>query len=231
MRMTRPQARIAEDIQTMVNGLLGKKIGMTRVFTQDGQWIPVTVIQVGPCTVVQRKTAGTDGYEAVQLGFVEKKEQRCVKPLKGHFSKMGVSPKQYLTEFHVPASSELKSGDEIRSDIFQVGEMVDVTGTSKGRGFAGVVRRHHYSGGPGTHGSNFHRAPGSIGQSAYPSEVIKGKGLPGHMGHERVTLQNLEVVDVNNEKSLILVRGAVPGANGGLLTVRHSVKGRKKGSK
>lgn len=215
----------------MVNGLLGKKIGMTRVFTKDGRWVPVTVIQVGPCTVVQRKRTERDGYEAVQLGFGEKKEQRCTKPVLGHFAKNGVSPKQHLAEFHVPADSELKAGDDVRSDIFQVGEMVDVSGTSKGRGFAGVIRRHHYSGGPGTHGSNFHRRPGSIGQSAYPSEVIKGKGLPGHMGHERVTLQNLEVVDVNAEKCLILVRGAVPGADGGLLTVRHSVKTRKKGSK
>ncbi|HNR32083.1 MAG TPA: 50S ribosomal protein L3 [Candidatus Hydrogenedentes bacterium] len=210
----------------MLNGILGRKVGMTRLFTADGRWIPVTLIEAGPCTVVQRKSAAKDGYDAVQLGFGEAKEGRCTMPVRGHFKAAGVTPKRHLFEFRVTGDDELKPGDEIKTDIFAIGEFVDVTGTSKGKGFAGVIKRHHYSGGPGTHGSNFHRAPGSIGQSAYPAEVYKGKGLPGHMGDERVTAQNVEVVDVDSEKNLLVVRGAVPGANGGLLMVRRSVKGR-----
>lgn len=213
----------------MVNGLLGRKLGMTRIFTEDGRWIEVTLVQAGPCTVVQRKTKGTDGYEAVQVGFEDAKEKRCTKPVLGHFKRSGVAPKRLLREFRVEGSSELRPGDEIRTDIFKVGDHVDVSGTSKGRGFAGVIRRHGYQGGPGTHGSNFHRRPGSIGQSAWPAEVYKGKDLPGHMGDTRVTTQNLEVLEVDAEKNLLVLRGCVPGARGGLVVVKHSVK--VKGSK
>jgi large subunit ribosomal protein L3 len=213
----------------MVNGLLGRKLGMTRIFTEDGRWIEVTLVQAGPCTVVQRKTKGTDGYEAVQVGFEDAKETRCTKPQRGHFKHAGVNPKRILREFRITDASELKAGDEIRTDIFKAGDHVDVSGTSKGCGFAGVMKRHGYQGGPGTHGSNFHRRPGSIGQSAWPAEVYKGKPLPGHMGDVRVTTQNLEVLEVDSEKNLLVLRGCVPGARGGLVVVKHSVK--SKGSK
>ena len=208
----------------MLNGLLGKKLGMTRIFTEDGRWIDVTLLEAGPCTVVQRKTQGKEGYDAVQLGFGDVKERRITKPLQGHFAKLGVALKRTLREFRVDKTSELKPGDEVRADIFQTGDRVDVCGTSKGKGFAGGIKRHHWDGGPSTHGSNFHRAPGSIGQSASPGRVIKGKTLPGHMGCERVTTQNLEVVNVDIAKNLLVVRGCVPGANGGLVMVRKSVK-------
>jgi large subunit ribosomal protein L3 len=209
----------------MVNGLLGKKLGMTRIFTEDGRWIEVTLLEAGPCSVVQRKTADKDGYEAVQMGFGDVKEKRCSKPLQGHFAKAGVAPKRHMREFRVPQDSELKPGDEVKADIFQAGDRVDVCGTSKGKGFAGVIKRHGFGGGPGGHGSHFHRAPGSVGQSADPAKVYKGKKLPGHMGHARVTSQNLEVVSVDPEKNLVAVRGCVPGANGGMVVVRKSVKG------
>lgn len=208
----------------MATGILGKKLGMTRIFTQDGQWVDVTLVQAGPCVVIQRKTEKKDGYEAVQVGFDDIKPKRCTKPLKGHFEKAGVPPKRFLKEFRVDADNPLKPGDEIKLDIFKIGDRVDISGKSKGRGFAGVVKRYGYSGGPGTHGSNFHRRPGSIGQSAYPAEVYKGKGLPGHMGNVRVTVQNLEVVDVVPEKNLLVIRGSIPGANGGLVEIKHTVK-------
>lgn len=213
----------------MLNGLLGRKLGMTRIFTEDGRWIEVTLVQAGPCTVVQRKTKDTDGYEAVQVGFEDVKEARCTKPVLGHFKRSGLEPKRTLREFRVEGSSELKPGDQIHTDIFKVGDLVDVSGTTKGRGFAGVMRRHGYQGGPGTHGSNFHRRPGSIGQSAWPAEVYKGKPLPGHMGNIRVTTQNIEVLEVDTAKNLLVLRGCVPGAKGGLVVVKHSprVKGTK----
>ena len=209
----------------MVNGLLGRKLGMTRVFTEDGRWIEVTLLEAGPCMIVQRKTTDRDGYNAVQVGFGEIKEARCNKPLAGHFAKAGITAKRVLREFRIDASSDLKPGDEIGTDMFKVGDHVDVSGTSKGKGFAGVIKRHGMKGGPGSHGSHFHRAPGSIGQSADPSKVYKGKRLPGRMGNAKVTTQNLEVVTVDAEKNLIAVRGAVPGANGGLVVLKHSVKG------
>ncbi len=212
----------------MATGILGRKVGMTRIFTEDGRWIDVTLVQAGPCIVVQRKTKEKDGYEAVQLGFEEIKPKRCTKPLLGHFQKHGVPPMRFLREFRVEPDSQLKPGDEIKVDIFRIGDKVDIAGTSKGRGFAGVVKRHGYSGGPNTHGSNFHRRPGSIGQSAWPAEVYKGKGLPGHMGDVRVTVQNLEVVDVVPEKNLLVVRGSIPGANGSLVEIKHSVKIKRK---
>ena len=219
----------------MLNGLLGRKLGMTRIFTEDGRWIEVTLLEAGPCTVVQRKTRSGEGYSAIQLGFGEVEERRVKKPQRGHFAKQGVSPKRTLREFRVGKDDELEPGDEVRVDIFEAGDRVDVSGTSKGKGFAGGVKRHGWSGGPKTHGSNFHRRPGSIGQSADPARVIKGRTMPGHMGNARVTTQNIEVVDVNVDKNLLVVRGAVPGANGGLVTVRKSVKapiaGAKKGAK
>lgn len=204
--------------------LLGRKLGMTRIFSEDGRWIEVTLLEAGPCTVVQRKRCETDGYEAVQVGFGDLAEKRCKKPQLGHFAKVGVAPKRTLREFRVNESSELKPGDEIRVDMFQKGDRVDVCGRSKGKGFAGVQKRHGFKGGPGGHGSNFHRRPGSIGQSADPSKVFKNMRMPGHMGNERVTTQNVEVVDVDAAKNLLVVRGAVPGANGGLVEVQKSVK-------
>ncbi len=209
----------------MVDGLLGKKIGMTRLFTEDGRWIEVTVLETGPCTVVQRKTRDKDGYDAVQLGFGEVKEKRLKKPQLGHFEKAGVAPRRTLREFRVAEDSELKTGDELKVDLFTAGERVDVVGNSKGKGFAGVIKRHGFKGGPGGHGSHFHRTPGSIGQSADPAKVYKNKRMPGHMGNRRVTAQNLEVVNVDSDRNLLLVRGAVPGANGGLVMVRKAVKG------
>ena len=208
----------------MLNGLLGKKLGMTRIFTEDGRWIEVTLLEAGPCLVVQRKTQEHEGYDAVQLGYGDANERRITKPLRGHFQKAGVAIKRALREFRVEKDNVLKPGDEIRVDIFKAGDRVDVSGTSKGKGFAGGIKRHHWSGGPGAHGSNFHRRPGSIGQSASPGHVIKGKTLPGHMGDERVTTQNLEVVNVDPTKNLIAVRGSVPGAPGGLIVVKKSVK-------
>jgi large subunit ribosomal protein L3 len=220
----------------MLNGLLGKKLGMTRIFTEDGRWIEVTLLEAGPCTVVQRKTKNGEGYEAVQVGFGKANDHRLTKPLKGHFEKAGVQPQRTLREFRIEPTSELKPGDQILADIFKAGDRVDISGTSKGKGFAGGMKRHGWQGGPGTHGSNFHRRPGSIGQSASPGHVIKGKTLPGHMGDIRVTTQNIEVVNVDVSKNLLIVRGAVPGAPGGLVVVKKSVKaspaaGTKKGAK
>lgn len=209
----------------MISGLLGKKVGQMRIFSEDGRSIPVTVLEAGPCQVVQRKTTATDGYEAVQVGFADRKETRCNKPELGHFKKAGVGPKRHLREFRVDAESELKAGDTIEAAIFAAGERVDVTGQSKGRGFQGMHKRHGAGGGPGGHGSHFHRAPGSIGQSADPAKVFKGKTMPGHMGNRRVTVQNLEIVEVDTERNIILVRGAVPGAVGGMVIVKKSVKG------
>lgn len=211
----------------MLKGLLGLKLGMTRVFTEDGLWMPVTLLQAGPCTVVQRKTCGQDGYEAVQVGFGDKKEKGCTKPLLHHFKNAGVSPKRYLKEFIVEDDNALKPGDEVCSDIFKKGDRVDISGLSKGRGFAGVIKRYGFAGGPGGHGSNFHRAPGSVGSSADPSEIVKGKRMPGRMGNAKVTIQNLEIMDVVPEKNLLVIKGAVPGANGGMIMVKHTVKGSK----
>ena len=208
----------------MISGLLGKKVGMTRLFTEDGRWIEVTVLEAGPCSVIQRKTEETDGYSAVQLGFDDIKESRCKKPAAGHFAKAGVTPKRTLKEVRVPNETEVNTGDEIKADIFSIGDRVDVVGTSKGRGFAGVIKRHGFGGGPGGHGSHFHRAPGSIGQSADPAKVYKNKRMPGHFGSAKVSVQNLEVVNVDTDKNLLIVRGSVPGANGGLVMVNKSIK-------
>lgn len=213
----------------MVTALVGKKLGMGRIFTEDGRSVPVTLIQVGPCSVVQRKTRDRDGYESVQLGFGAVKESRLTKAALGHFKSKQAAPKRVLREVRLPADVANGAGPEIgqefRVDLFKAGERVDVSGLSKGKGFAGVQKRHGFKGGPASHGAMFHRAPGSVGSSADPSRVIKGKRLPGHMGHRRVTSLNLEVMTVNVDKDLLVVRGSVPGANGALLEVRKSVKG------
>jgi len=209
----------------MVTGLLGRKVGMTRIFSEDGRWIPVTLVQAGPCVVVQRKNRESDRYDAAQLGFLDRKQGSGNKPETGHYRKAGTEPKRHLREFALSADSQVKTGDTVRVDIFKAGDYVDVAGTSKGKGFQGVQKRHGFRGGPGTHGSNFHRRPGSIGQSADPSKVVKGKRMPGRMGNERVTTLNLEVVTVDPEKDLLIVRGSVPGAAGCVVEVRKTVKG------
>ena len=208
----------------MVNGILGKKLGMSRLFREDGEAVPVTLLQAGPCVVVQRKTAATDGYEAVQLGFVEGRPVRRVpKPLLGHFSKAGVAPTRFVRELRLQGQGEdAKPGDSIKADIFQANDLVHVIGVSKGRGFAGFVKRHHFRGGAASHGSMFHRAPGGIGSSAYPSRVWKGQRMAGHMGVDRVTVRNLEVIRVDAEKNLLVVKGAVPGPKGGYLMIRRA---------
>ncbi len=203
-----------------MKGIFGKKIGMTQVFLQNGYLIPVTVIEVGPCKVVQLKTAEKDGYTAVQIGFDEiKKEKNVPKGRLGHFKKVSLPPYRFLREVKLDGL-DVAVGNDVTVDIFNKGDKVSVTGISKGKGFQGVMKRHNYSGGPGSHGSMFNRAPGSIGSSSYPSRVWKNKGLPGHMGSEKTTTKNIEVVDVKKEQNLLIVKGAVPGANGGYLIIR-----------
>jgi large subunit ribosomal protein L3 len=208
----------------MVNGIIGKKVGMTQLFAPDGSVTPVTVIKAGPCIVVQKKTVNVDGYNAVQLGFVEEKPPRRVnKPTEGHFKRAGVPPTRVLREVRVEASEEATNvGDKILVDMFNPNDLVDVIGKSKGRGFAGFIKRHGFSGGRATHGSMFHRAPGSIGQSAYPSRVIKGTKMAGHMGDERKSIRNLRVVAVDTENNLLMIRGAVPGPNGAYVLIKKA---------
>ena len=209
----------------MIQGLLGKKLGMTQVFSDEGNVVPVTVVEAGPCWVVQKKTKGKDGYESVQLGFSSQKPKRMNKPLLGHFEKAKVDPTRVLREVKATDLDEIQIGQMIGSDIFKPGEFVDIIGSSKGRGFTGVMKRHGFSGAPGSHGAHeSFRGPGSIGSSAFPSRVFKGKKLPGRMGVERVTVQNLEVIRVIPEKNLLLIKGAVPGANGHFLMIRKSKK-------
>jgi len=208
----------------MKKAILGTKIGMTQIFNEDGKVVPVTVILAGPCTVVQKKTAETDGYEAVQVGYGEVKEKNLNKPMKGHFAKADIAAKKYLREFRLEDVSGLNVGDEIKADIFEAGEKVDVTGTSKGKGFAGPMKRWGLHRGPMSHGSGYHRGSGSMGACSSPGRVMKGKKLPGHMGVETVTVQNLEIVKVNAEENIILVKGAVPGSKGGLITIKNAVK-------
>jgi large subunit ribosomal protein L3 len=208
----------------MSPGILGKKIGMTQVFRADGQVVPVTVLKAGPCVVVQRKTPATDGYDAVQLGFMEyAKKSGVTKPAAGHLKKSGAEGVKFLREFRLDgANGDLKAGDRVLADEFKPKEKVDVIGISKGRGFAGVVKRHHFGGSDDTHGSMFHRAPGSIGASSFPSRVFPGMRMGGHMGNARVTVRNLEIVDVDVEENVILVKGAVPGPNGAYVVVRRA---------
>jgi large subunit ribosomal protein L3 len=207
----------------MITGLLGKKIGMTQLLEDDGTAVPVTVIQAGPCVVVQKKTKEKDGYDAVQLGFVEfVKAKRVNKPMTGHFKKTDVAPARFVREVAVQGEEGANPGDKVMVDIFARNELVHVVGTSKGRGFAGFVKRHHFRGGRATHGSMFHRAPGSIGSSAYPSRVLKGMRMAGHMGNARVTVRNLRVARVDQERNLLFVRGGVPGPAGSYVVVEKS---------
>jgi large subunit ribosomal protein L3 len=208
----------------MSPGILGKKIGMSQVFREDGQAVPVTLLKAGPCMVVQRKTPTADGYDAVQLGLVEFiKPQRINKPATGHLKKAGAEGARFMREFHLsPGDGDFKAGDQVLVDQFKPKDKVDVIGISKGRGFAGVVKRHHFRGGEGSHGSMFHRAPGSIGASSYPSRVLPGMRMGGHMGHDRVTVRNLEIIDVDTEDNVLVVKGAVPGPNGGYVVVRRA---------
>ena len=208
----------------MKKAILGKKIGMTQFFRADGTMIPVTVIEAGPCPVVQKKTVENDGYESVQLGFAELREKLANKPRKGHFAKANVKAMRYLREFRLEDAASYEVGQVLKADVFAEGDKVDISGTSKGKGFAGVVKRHNQGRGRMTHGSHFHRAPGSMSACSDPSRVFKTKNLPGHMGSEHVTVQNLEVVRVDAERNLLLVKGAVPGAKGGLVTVKSTVK-------
>ncbi|MDI6901242.1 MAG: 50S ribosomal protein L3 [Anaerosomatales bacterium] len=204
----------------MGKAILGRKLGMTQVWSDDDKLIPVTVIEAGPCVVSQVRTIERDGYRAIQLAYGDIKESKVNKPMKGHFDKARVEPKRYVREVPVDEGEEYKLGQEVTVAIFEPGAEVHVTGTSKGKGFQGVMKRHNYRGGPGGHGSHFHREPGSIGQASTPSRVFKGLKLPGRMGGDTVTVRNLEVVRVDAEQNLLLVKGAVPGGKDGLLTIR-----------
>ena len=208
----------------MKKAILGTKIGMTQIFGEGGKVIPVTVIMAGPCTVVQKKTVETDGYNAVQVGYGEIKEQKVNKPLKGHFAKANTANKKYLREFRLEDIDSLNVGDEIKVDAFEAGEKVDVSGISKGHGFAGPMKIWNLHRGPMSHGSHSQRVSGSMGMCSYPGRVFKGKKLPGHFGVDKVTIQNLEIVKVDADENLILVKGAVPGVKGGLITIRNAVK-------
>jgi large subunit ribosomal protein L3 len=208
----------------MVTGLIGRKIGMTQVFETDGTVVPATVIKAGPCVVVQAKSAQTDGYEAVQLGLVDERPAKVNKPTAGHFKKANLPPTAVRRELKVVAGADpLKAGDQVLVSIFSAGDRVDVIATSRGKGFQGVVKRHHFGGGAATHGSMFHRAPGSIGASSFPSRVVKGMRAAGRMGGDRVTTRNLKVVNVDADNHLLVLRGAVPGAPGGVVLVRKAV--------
>lgn len=208
-----------------MKAVLGRKLGMTQVFAEDGRLVPVTVIEAGPMVVTQIKNKETDGYEAVQVASGEVKEKRVNKPLRGHFAKAGVGFKKFVREFKVEDLSAYSLAQEIKVDVFEAGEKVDAIGTSKGKGFQGPIKRHNQSRGPMTHGSRYHRGPGSMGAASDPSRVFKGKKLAGHMGAERVTIQNLEVVKVDVEKNLILIKGAVPGPKKGLVVIKKAIKG------
>lgn len=208
----------------MNKAILGTKVGMTQIFDENGKVIPVTVVLAGPCVVVRKKTIESDGYEAVQVGFGEVKEKSLNKPEKGQFAKADVAYRKYLREFRFDDCSALEVGDEIKADTFAAGDKIDVTGISKGKGFAGPMKRWGLHRGPMAHGSGYHRGSGSMGACSNPGRVMKGKKLPGHMGVVRVTVQNLEVVKVDAENNLILLKGAVPGNKGGLVTIRNSVK-------
>lgn len=205
--------------------ILGKKIGMTQVFNESGLSIPVTVIEAGPCTVIQKKTLESDGYNAIKVGFVDITEKKLNKPEKGQFSKLKLAPKKFLREFRLEDNVNFEVGHDIKiEEMFQAGERVDVSGISKGKGFQGTIKRYGQKGGPETHGSMYHRRPGSMGSNTTPARVFKGKKLPGHMGVDKITIQNLDVVRVENERNLLLVKGAVPGPKGALLVIKNTVK-------
>lgn len=207
-----------------MKAIVGTKIGMTQVFTEDGSLVPVTVVQAGPCKVIQKKTVDTDGYDAVQVGFKVVKENRLNKPALGQFKKIDAEPMKYLKEFRSEGNQELEVGSEYKVDVFGEGELIDVSGTSKGKGTQGVIARWGQSRGPMTHGSRFHRRPGAMSAAATPGRVLKGKKLPGRAGNEKTTIQNLEIVRTDAERNLILIKGAIPGASGGLVTIRKAAK-------
>lgn len=207
----------------MPKGILGKKVGMTQIFTDTGLAVPVTIIEAGPCVVVQKKTPEKDGYSAIQVGFGEKRERLFNKPQKGHFTRAGVKPLRFLREFRVENVENYQVGQEIKADVFAEGEKVDVVGKSKGQGFAGGIKRHGFHRGPMAHGSKYHRRPGSLGAKG-PARVYKGRKLPGHLGNERVTIQNLEVVKIDAGRNLLAVKGAVPGPRGSLVVVKETAK-------
>ena len=208
----------------MKKAILTTKVGMTQIFNEDGVLTPVTVLQAGPCVVTQVKTEENDGYSAVQVGFVDKKEKGINKPQKGHFDKAGVAPKRFVREFRFENAEEYTVGQEIKADIFAAGDKIDATATSKGKGYAGGIKRHGLKSGPSAHGSKYHRHAGSNGACSDPSKVFKGKHMPGHMGNKKITIQNLEVVKVDAENNLILVKGAVPGPKKSLVTIKETVK-------
>jgi large subunit ribosomal protein L3 len=208
----------------MKKAILGKKVGMTQVFDTEGRAIPVTVIEAGPNVVVQKKTEKNDGYASIQVGFDDKAEKKVVKPLRGHFAKAKVATKRYLREFRLEDTTAYEVGQEIKADVFAVGEKVDVSGVSKGKGFAGAIKRHNFHRGPMAHGSKYHRAAGSMGASSDPSITFKGKKLPGHMGAQNTTVQNLEVIKIDTDKNILLVKGGVPGIRGSLVMIKDSVK-------
>ena len=208
----------------MKKAIIGRKVGMTQIFDEKGRVIPVTVIEAGPCVVAQVKTSETDGYNAIQLGFGDVKESKLNKPEIGHFTKSKLTLKKHLREFRVDSVDGVKVGDELKADVFTKGDKVDIQGTSKGKGFQGVIKRHGQSRGPMGHGSMYHRRPGSMGSTSTPGRVFKGKNLPGHTGRITVTIQNLEIVRVDLDKNVILVKGSVPGNKGAILKIRNSVK-------
>ncbi|MEF9934447.1 MAG: 50S ribosomal protein L3 [Clostridium sp.] len=208
----------------MKKAILGRKIGMTQIFDEIGRVIPVTVIEAGPCVVVQKKTEETDGYNAIKVGFAEIREKLVNQPTKGQFAKANVSLKRYLKEFRLEDISSFEVGSEIKADVFVAGDKIDVTGTSKGKGFAGTIKRWNFSRGPMTHGSKYHRGVGSMGAASFPGRTFKGKKMPGHMGAVKTTTQNLEVVRVDADKNLILIKGAVPGPKKGLVMIKNTVK-------
>jgi large subunit ribosomal protein L3 len=211
---------MTQKVRRMAKAILGKKLGMTQVWSDDDKLLPVTVIEAGPCVVAQVRTLERDGYRAIQLGYGEIKESKVNKPDMGHFKKAGISPVRHLAEVRLDEGETFKVGDAVTVNMLEPGMHVHISGTSKGKGFQGVIKRHNYKGGPGGHGSHFHRAPGSVGQSSSPSRVFKGMRLPGHMGSETVTVRNLEVVRVDAEQNLLVVKGAVPGGKNSLLTIR-----------
>src|SRR6187399_1530819 len=212
----------------MVTGILGRKVGMTQIFLADGTSVPATVIKAGPCVVVQAKTAQTDGYEAVQLGLVAEAPAKVNKPTAGHYKKASVPPTSVRREVKVAAGGDaVKAGDQVLADMFKSGDRVDVIGTSRGKGFQGVMKRHHFAGGAATHGSMFHRAPGSIGASSFPSRVVKGMRAAGRMGGDRITVRNLKVAKVDAENNLLIVRGAIPGAPTGYVMIRKATTAKR----
>ena len=231
MEPSAAEGLISYEVGSIMKNLIGRKLGMTQIFSESGKAVPVTLIEAGPCLVTQIKTQDKEGYDAVQLGFEEVREGRLNSPRTGHLKNKGLKPLRHLSEVRVDDPGLYELGQEIKVDVFSVGDRADVSGISKGKGFAGVIKRHGFKGGPASHGSHLHRAPGSIGACATPARVFKGKKLPGRMGHEQVTVLSLEVVDVKPDRNLLLVKGAVPGPQGGLVYIREAVKHESKGKK